>query len=184
MRWQQTLCPTYEIVIVAISYGRVTKSPVWDTMMSKKKYGVALLRRRNKGTTPSWNCQVTHLLLSGGLRSLSKLRLMLYFKSLKLFMKYSSGLISSWKQTEQLEWKTQVVPNMIKGYQFKLWSFSLHNFCNKTFLPRGQFLIVLNIIKWIWIMRAWVTRFFKSLWEVHVITYTYPRYPKGPFEIW
>ena len=104
---------------------------------------------------------------------------MLYFKSLKLFMKYSSGLISSWKQTEQLEWKTQVVPNMIKGYQYKLWSFSLHNFCNKTFLPRGQFLIVLNIIKWIWIMRAWVTRFFKSLWEVHVITYTYPRYPKA-----
>ena len=43
----ELISPPYDIAIVTISYGRVTKSPVWDTMMSKKKYGVALLRRRS-----------------------------------------------------------------------------------------------------------------------------------------
>ena len=38
----------YDIAIVTISYGRVTMSSVWDSMMSKKKYGVALLRRRKQ----------------------------------------------------------------------------------------------------------------------------------------
>ena len=42
----ELISPPYDIAIVTISYGRVTKSPVWDTMMSKK-YGVALLRRRS-----------------------------------------------------------------------------------------------------------------------------------------
>ena len=41
----ELVSPPYEITIVAISYGRVTKSYVWDSMMLKK-YGVALQHRR------------------------------------------------------------------------------------------------------------------------------------------
>ena len=32
----ELISPPYDIAIVTISYGQVTKSPVWDTMMSKK----------------------------------------------------------------------------------------------------------------------------------------------------
>ena len=35
----ELISPPYDIAIVTISYGRVTKSPVWDTMMSKKNMG-------------------------------------------------------------------------------------------------------------------------------------------------
>ena len=35
----ELISPPYDIAIVTISYGRVTKSPVWDTMMSKKNTG-------------------------------------------------------------------------------------------------------------------------------------------------
>ena len=35
----ELISPPYDIAIVIISYGRVTKSPVWDTMMSKKNMG-------------------------------------------------------------------------------------------------------------------------------------------------
>ena len=52
MKQQQPLCDTdelisnpYEIAMVAISYGWVTKSSAWDSMMLKK-YGVAFLRCR------------------------------------------------------------------------------------------------------------------------------------------
>ena len=40
---EELVSPPYEIAIVAISYGRVTKSSVRDSMMLKK-YGVALVR--------------------------------------------------------------------------------------------------------------------------------------------
>ena len=42
----ELISPPYDIAIVTISYGRVIMSSVWDSMMSKKKCGVALLRRR------------------------------------------------------------------------------------------------------------------------------------------
>ena len=35
----ELISPPYDIAIVTISYERVTKSPVWDTMMSKKNMG-------------------------------------------------------------------------------------------------------------------------------------------------
>ena len=35
----ELISPPYDIAIVTISYGRVTKSPVWDSMMSKKNMG-------------------------------------------------------------------------------------------------------------------------------------------------
>ena len=35
----ELISPPYDIAIVTISYGRVTKSPVWDTMMSKINMG-------------------------------------------------------------------------------------------------------------------------------------------------
>ena len=35
----ELISPPYDIAIVTISYGRVTKLPVWDSMMSKKNMG-------------------------------------------------------------------------------------------------------------------------------------------------
>ena len=36
----ELISPPYDIAIVTISYGRVTMSPVWDSMMSKKNMGL------------------------------------------------------------------------------------------------------------------------------------------------
>ena len=42
----ELISPPYEIAIVTISYERVTKSSVWDSMLLKKIYKVVLLHRR------------------------------------------------------------------------------------------------------------------------------------------
>ena len=63
----ELISPPYDIAIVTISYGRVTESPVWDTMMSKKNMGwpfyAAVLRKhvylRVNTLRQHWNTNIT-----------------------------------------------------------------------------------------------------------------------------